>query len=218
MSFDYYDAVASLRADWPSLSDVDRAERISPILDAGTSSRTLAKAIHRSDALLRHIRPLLEATAEEKALARAGGITTKALLRIIKKRRKAGAEERAETPDLQPEHSAETWANCIANWATSEFGPRYGKQVVAEARRRCKEFGDKLVANANAAKGLPLEEIISRCRPVENGEFFLESDSVWLTRWILYAITQPTMRELALAIADERMVVPNRRREITPAA
>jgi hypothetical protein len=201
--------IDTLRNDWPSLSDVDRAHGISNFLQAGISCRALAKAIGCSEALLRHIRPLRDATEEEKNLLRCGETTTNAVLRFIKQRtsRTAIDKELSSTHE-QSEHD---WAYRILDWA-SGFSPQYAKQVFAEARSRCLVVGEREIPAADQARKQPIEDVIERCRPHPRELFSLEHDSLWLTRWALYAIDNSELRVKALTLASERSFIPPRKR------
>jgi hypothetical protein len=219
MAFDYFRAVANLRTDWPNLSDVDRALRISPIIQAGTSCRTLAKALGRKEQSLRHIRPLVNASEAEKAAIRSGNVSTKAVLRAVKARQSSESNSAAVLPSLDIEKQAIDWASRIISWVTDKVGSTVGKQLLHEVRRRVsQELGDKPVPNVTAVIRIPLDEIIERCSLQPQSEFFAERYCVWLMLWVSYAILHPQVRNKALSLAEERLTVPTRRRDTKPAA
>jgi hypothetical protein len=214
MTFDYFRAVADLRTDWPNLSDVDRALRIQPIIRAGTSCRTLAKALGRKEQSLRHIRPLTDATEAEKEAIRSGNVSTNAVVRALKARQSSESNSAAVLPSLDIEKQAVAWASHIINWATDKVGSAVGKQLVHALRQRASEHvGDKPILKTGAPVGMPLEEIIARCRPQEEFVIFAGMYSVWLTRWVLHAIRDVAVLRLALSIADDRLTVPTHSRQ-----
>jgi lambda repressor-like predicted transcriptional regulator len=74
-------AVADLQKNWRDLQDLDRGRAVNVIHQAGTSLRSLAKALTCSPSLLRRLIEVDQAPLEDQLLARQGKITTNELLR-----------------------------------------------------------------------------------------------------------------------------------------
>jgi len=81
-------AIAELQRTWSDLHDVDRAVRITQILDAGMSGRALAQAVGCSEGLIRRLRIAADATDDEKRRARLGQLSTRQLIENVRARRK----------------------------------------------------------------------------------------------------------------------------------
>ena len=77
-------AVAELKEKWSNLQDLDRGHAVNAIHQAGTSLRSLAKALTCSPTLLRRLLEVDQAPLEDRLLARQGKISTNELLRRVK--------------------------------------------------------------------------------------------------------------------------------------
>jgi hypothetical protein len=71
-----------------------------------------------------------------------------------------------------------------------------GRHGDAEKRSRSWQ---SVLPNVDVARGMQLDEIIARCRPNESADIFVAWYSLWLTRWMLYAITDGKLRSAALS-------------------
>jgi hypothetical protein len=90
MSFDMYQAVADLRRDWDALPDVDKGEKIAEILANRLSKRTLSQAVKCDGKLIRDLALAAQGSPQEKAQARAGKISTRRLVSLVRSRNKQG--------------------------------------------------------------------------------------------------------------------------------
>src|SRR5215469_12696062 len=76
--------LAELRDQWHQLRDIDRALAVHKLHKAGTSLRALAKALGRSESLLRNLNLAAQAPVADRILARQGKISTRKLVRRAK--------------------------------------------------------------------------------------------------------------------------------------
>ena|ERR1035441_10211288 len=200
--------VADLQSKWHTLHDLDRARAVYAIHLAGMSLRALAKALNCSPSLLRHLLAALQAPVLDRALARAGQISTRELAR---RARAAGIRRtamRQEVLDIERERAARAGSRATCDWLAAENIPgSYGEQIVEEARRQLAiaEESGKLPRGA-APPDTPISEIIQRCKPAP-----LKDDSItssawyahWLARWAFYAFPDVQVRLPALDLALE---------------
>ena len=111
------EAVAALQSKWQNLPDVDRAEAIVRILAAGMVGRGLANALNCSEALIRYLKPLVEALPEEKRLARLGKISTRELKRRIAERKAEKANKKEQAAEFACLEAAHRGADHILQWS-----------------------------------------------------------------------------------------------------
>src|ERR1035441_7729018 len=106
-------SVAELQAKWHTLHDLDRARAVYAIHLAGASLRTLAKALNCSPSLLRHLLVALQAPVSDRALARAGQISTRELARRAKIAGIRRVAMRQEVLEIERERAARTGSRAI---------------------------------------------------------------------------------------------------------
>jgi lambda repressor-like predicted transcriptional regulator len=202
-------AIADLQSQWYTLHDLDRAGAVFTIHQDGTSLRKLAKALNCSASLLRHLLTALQASVEDRLLARQYRISTNELARRSKAAGVRRSSMRDEALELERAQAARQGCRTICNWLNDEgIAKSYGEQIVDEARRlfaQAEQTG-KFPPGA-APADMPITEIIQRCRPAE-----LKSDSIsfiaryawWLALWTFHAFTDSWVRDSALDQALER--------------
>ncbi len=202
------EAVAALQSTWQNLPDVDRAEVIVHILAAGMSGRGLANALNCSEALIRHLKPLVEALPEEKRLARLGKISTRELKRRIAERKTEKANKKEQTAEFARLEAAHRGADHIQQWSNKEekIAYPYAEQIVLEARRKLREAErDGKLPKEKAPAGVPVPEIIRRCDravPATTDDVnFIERYANWLVLWAYHVMPDARVRDEALDIA-----------------
>ena len=198
-------AVTDLQVQWHILQDLDRAEAVSSIHQAGVSLRRLAKALNCSDCLLRHLLHVRAASPEDLVLARQGQISTWELARRSVATRTTQASMSRGISVSEIANAATRGCGTIRAWLAEEsLNNPYGVQVTKEAYR--------LVMNAERAGKLPrglapsgvmTGEITRRCRPAEpttNNAEVVSWYALWLALWTCYAIPNARVREQALKL------------------
>jgi lambda repressor-like predicted transcriptional regulator len=195
-------AISNLKSRWHDLPDLDRAQAVYAIHCAGTSVRTLAKALGFSESLLRHLLTALQAPREDRLLARRGEITTNELVR----RAKAAEAQRVAEHNAQ---EARKGCRVICDWIRSEgISGSYGESIVTEARRllAVAESNRKLPKGA-VPPDMPVSEIIQRCKPAgpepDNAEFSSWA-AHWLFLWTFYSMPDSDIRLQAIDLALEK--------------
>jgi lambda repressor-like predicted transcriptional regulator len=201
-------AITDLQAQWHTLQDLDRAEAVSTIHQAGVSFRHLAKALNCSESLLRHLLHAREASPVDLALARLGQISTWELARRSVAIRTGRASVTREDSEIEMANVAKRGCSAIRGWLGEQnLDNPYGVQVTREA---C-----QLLVNAEKAGKLPCgqapsgfttDEIIRRCQPAEpktqNAEV-VSWYARWLAIWTCYVIPNARVRQQTLLLSIE---------------
>ncbi len=164
MAFDLFQARADLQAGWQTLHDVNKAELISNILDAGMSGRTLAKSLGKSEGLIRHLAIANDASATDKKLALDNKLSTAELVRRVRDRRD---RDKQRAQELAAARSVKTIAQAtdeIVTWLVERLSVPYAEQVVEEARRLLagSEANGK-VPKGKAPAGMSFAELMDLC-------------------------------------------------------
>ena len=208
MKFDLYQAVADLRAGWPDLPDVDRAEAIVSILSHKMSGRTLAAALGCNESLIRQLKPVARATAAEKQQSRDGKISTRKLNRIVRERETQVCAQLARIQRTEQTKAAKKGAEDIVKFLCKErIPPSYAERIWTEAigiLRGLEEAGQ--LTDIQRPKRMPTAEIASRCWPAfaPNGDgtiSYINVCAAWLARWTTYAMPDSGVREQAYQLA-----------------
>ena len=212
---DLHHAVTELKKAWSDLDDMDRAVRITQILDAGVGRRALARAVGCSEGLIRQLRIAADATNDEKQQARRGELSTRQLIEKVLARRKE--QEAIDRSNLKSEHqlAAQQAATTIVNWLLAEL-PSAAEQVLDEANRLLAdaERAGKLPTK-RAPDGMPVADIIAHLRPKnllddKPGDIYvadipLGRYGTWLCHWAFFAFPQPELRHEALRLAKSHL-------------
>ena len=155
-----------LPSNWSTMTDIDRAEAVKRLLDAGMSGRKMATALNCSESLIRHLKPLAEASPEEKRLARLGQISTRELKRRIADRHAQQAQKKETALERTRLEAAHRGAEHILQWFNKDekIAYPYAEQILLEARRKLREDErDGRLPKEKAPPGLAVAEIIRRC-------------------------------------------------------
>lgn len=209
------DPIACLKSRWNDLHDLDRAQEIVAIHRSHVSFNQIARGLERSAALLRHLLPCLDASAEDQDLARQGQLSTNELAKrglAARKRRTAPPPEAVEAPRPQ---SADEGADLICDWILEE--PLSGLnrvQIIEDVlNERFAVHRSRPALPGHAA--LPLTELIQRYKP--NTRLHKNLDSTdrrlemlneyteWLDRWSFFAFKDSAIRDGALEQALKRL-------------
>lgn len=199
-------AVADLQNKWSTLNELDRARAVNAIHQAGTSLRSLAKALKCSPSLLRRLLDLLKAPLEDQLLARQGKISSNELVRRSKTAGTLRAARDREVLERKCTAAAQQGCKDICEWLKKEnIAEVTGENIVEEARlqlARTEEEG-KLPQSA-APPDMPVAEIIRRLRPVEPRPHEISKVgwyAFWLACWTINAMPDSAVRDKALNLA-----------------
>ena len=128
-------AIEELRARWSTPHDLDRAEEVFKIRDAGVSRRGLANKLGCSEGLLRHLLRAREASPEDQLLARQGVITTRELVRRSAGMRESLSSRSSEAVKFERTKTADHVSHVIRDWILKErLPPARVLQVITVAR------------------------------------------------------------------------------------
>jgi hypothetical protein len=202
-------ALANLQSQWHALHDLDRAQAVSAIKQSGISTRKIAEFLGFGESLLRRLLLALQAPPEDRYLARQGKLSTNELVRRSKATGIRRTAKQRESLQLDRTQASIRGCRAICEWLGGEgiSGPS-GVQIVGEARTTLAiaEHNKKLPPDA-APPGMPVTEIIQRCRPAE-----LKTDAIndvawfghWLSLWAAYSMTDSWVRYKAIELALEK--------------
>ncbi len=213
MGPDLFQLVADLRAGWHTLHNVHKADLIKKILAAGMKQRTLADAVKCDEKLIRNLALAAEALPQEKLLAQQGKISTRALIRAVRARRQRQSQLHRDAVTTERDQTARRFAQEVLTWLQHDLAlaSAHAEQVVTEARAMLAQAeACGTLPKETAPQGMPVSEIIRRCRPVD----LLTNDNVhiiagyarWLALWTFFAIPDSWTRDLALNIAWGRLI------------
>jgi hypothetical protein len=203
------DTISQLKSRWTGLSALERAPAIATIRRSSTSIRKITHGLEYSEALLRHLLQCLNASAEDRNLARQNLITTNELVRRGKADKMQRAEQHIATLEIRRAESARQGADQICNWILKEkiYGPD-GERIIEEVRHEfdLREMDCSLPALPDHA-ALSLKELIQRSkpkRPLDGNAALVSWYAEWLCRWSFFAYEDPDVRDSALEQALER--------------
>jgi hypothetical protein len=204
-------SIKNLQDNWSHLHDLDRTKAILPILGAGMSGRSLARALDVSAGLIPRLKALAAASPEERRRARLGEISTRELLRRIADRQAQEAEKAKQAEQQVCVEAAQEGAGHLLQWFYDEQMARaYAEQVVLEARRKLFEAErDGNLPKEKAPADLEISEIIRLCDlavpPCTDDISFVERYANWLSLWSYHAMPDGRVREKALDIALSKL-------------
>ncbi len=217
--FDLSQAIADLKANWPNLLDVDRAEAITPILEHGKSGRGLAAELECPESLLRHIQPLARATPTEKQQSRAGQISTNKLSRAIVQREQAVkaqllTEAHVGESAKTPAEGCVEILSFVQNWVAPSYARPVAIRIVEQAG-----YLDQALRDANRIPQLQVpshwsaEQTASHLRhvsaPSQDDSFAdMNSHAAWLVRFVVARIPDSEVRAKAYDVALQRLKKP----------
>jgi hypothetical protein len=202
-------SIAQLRSKWNDLHDLDRALEINTIHHSKVSFNEIARGLGRSPALIRHLLPCLDASAEDQDLARQGKMSTNKLAKrglAARKRRTAPPPEVVEAPRPQ---SADEGADLICDWIDTEsLNGHHGEVIIKGASDELfrAKWNHHLPPIAKHPPILP-EVIIRHTKPKQpsgQGEARFNWYAKWLARWAYFTFEDPVVRDDALTQALKR--------------
>ena len=128
-------AVAELQTRWPNLCDLDRAQAVLSIQQAGMSLRELARHLKCSPSLLSYLLRVAQAPAEDRARARRGEISTRALARIVGIIGSRGIVRQPEAIAFERERDAFHASKTVLSWfADEEAEANDQSQIIRQAQ------------------------------------------------------------------------------------
>jgi transposase-like protein len=199
-------SVDDLRARWGTLHDLDRAEAVKRMSEAGKSIRSLAKELGRSASLLRYLLIAANAPSSDRVQARRGEISTRELVRRSRAAEKLEAEKARLGEERRRAKESKKWSTLICAWLNEqELAWAHQENIIEETKRELMEADlSGTLPNIDVPAGVTVEMIIDRARPSKSGwdqalemEFYI----CWLAHWTLYAIPDAIVRDNALSEA-----------------
>ncbi len=194
-------ALADLRTRWFGLHDLDRARAVDAIHRTGISLKEIAAALHCSRSLLSHLVRAADAPVADRAEARWGKLSTRALVR---RARAAGTRQRSrhrEALAFEREQAAFEAARRISEWLAQQGLTAVDSNEVirmALAMPVTTQWKDPALAD------VPLKEILDLGKPPlpetkgprGNGWY-----ARWLHGWTSIWLSDPRTRVRALEVA-----------------
>jgi len=205
-------AITDLRDRWDQLKDVDRAAAVHKIYRDGTSLRSLAKVLNRSESLLRHLNRAAQASLPDRILARNRKISTRELARRGEAAIAFQADTNRQALERERKKASEEICTAICEWLTKEGIPEsHGEAIIEEARRllASAEASRQLPAVAPPGEGTPLPQIIEPLRPKRAADHTILDVSwyaEWLVRWVYFVLPDSMSRHQALGGALDKQI------------
>lgn len=177
-------AITELQARWSSLTDLDRAKALLPLVQAGVSRRFLATTLNCSESSLRHLLQGLQADPEDQQLFRSGSISRNELVRRSRGSRAHREVRSRERAEQARSDSVATGCRTILNWlAQDESRASNAERIVEDARfRLIWSLPGSETKASQPAPNARIDELIASCRPDPHPD---ELDVSWNVRWLL---------------------------------
>ncbi len=202
-------SIAELKTDWINLHDLDRAQAVKDLHEAGDPIRQIADHLQKPESSLRRLLTALDAPVEDRALARKGLIPTNELVR---RSRAAGLQRAAQNREeikLERERQTLLAAERICKWLleTQMIAPNC-EMIVDEVRRKFHNMAQAgLHPTRVAPPDTPIDEIIEQTRPPAIKDDCIDVTgwyAQWLTRWTFFAFPDEDIRDNALDLVLEK--------------
>jgi hypothetical protein len=113
-------SLAELQSRWHTLCDLDRARAIQSMRQAGVGVRELAGRLNCSPSLLSYLQWAARASAENRELARSGGISTRELVRRARSSASHSISFLREALAFEDECEAIQASRAISKWLDEE--------------------------------------------------------------------------------------------------
>jgi hypothetical protein len=202
-------SIAELKTDWINLHDLDRAQAVKDLHEAGDPIRQIAAHLQKPESSLRRLLTALDAPVEDRALARRGLISTNELVRRAKAEGSRRAARNREEIRLERERHTLRAADRICKWLleTQMNGPSC-EMIVNEVRRKLHGMAQAgLHPTRVAPPDTPIDEIIEQTRPPAIKDDCIDVTgwyAQWLIRWTFFAFPDEDIRDNALDLALEK--------------
>jgi len=207
--FDASAALADLRKKWDHLSDVGRGETVHKLHDAGMSYWKLAQVLPCSATQLRNLDKVAQADEFDRFMSERGQISTRELVRRVEASKKKSAQKEKEALEKKRRQEAEEGSKLICDWLEEQgVLPSVGAAIVRHAYRHLAEaeIDGTLPSWPPPPRNVPVAQLIESKRPPNSVDAETGSHgwfAIWLANWSLLVIPDGTVREKALAIAEE---------------
>ena len=193
------EAIAQLKATWFFLPEMERAQAVRQIVNAGLSRRFLAKALNISEGTIRNLLLILEARPEDQEALRRREITQAELIRRVR-----GLPPRnpvcqpeptriATEPEYPQEREPFDLTETILAWLAASPPRAFSARLILEESLRILNRADKRgnLPVARPPAGMPVAEVIRRCQPgPRRYDFFYVGFYVaWLCNWVVRLAT-----------------------------
>jgi hypothetical protein len=209
MSFDLYQAIASLRVNFPHLDDLDRAARIYEILNHKVSRRTLAAALGCNEKTVRNLSALALAPRYVQQKLEDGTISTREALRLIKAESDKKRKQQDKANLRRNAGRTEGLAQRITSWL-QQFAKGFAEQTVLEAKAMLINAGNfDGLPKDRAPQGFTVEDIIEKCKPASFDDAetsYLHQYARWLALWVFHVAPDPNVPVDALDLAWDQTI------------
>jgi AraC-like DNA-binding protein len=199
-------AVADLQSRWLHICDLDRAEAVHSIQQDGMSLRELARNLKCSPSLLSHLLRAAQAPAADRARARRGEMSTRALARAAATAGTRCTERHPEAIAFERERAAFQAIRMIMEWLSEEGVTSADHvQIIEQARLHVLRANQAAVGWQKAfLEEMLLKEVV-RQRRGAHIETSARRSPEWfalrLALWTLREISDDRMRDKALKLA-----------------
>jgi len=194
-------AVAELQTRWPNLSDLDRAQAVLSIQQEGMSLRGLAPHLRCSPSLLSYLLRVAQAPAEDRARARRGEISTRALARIVGTFGTRGTVHEREAVAFERERAAFHASKSVLKWLEGEECKDADKTPIVEQARLLLVEGQGWKQAFLEGR---LDDVVRESRIAQTETRKVRSLSWFALRlalWSLRTIPDDQLRDRALEVA-----------------
>jgi hypothetical protein len=193
------EAIAQLKSTWFFLPEMERAQAVRQIVNAGLSRRYLAKALNISEGTVRNLLLILEARPEDQEAFRQREISQSELIRRARGLpprepvRQPEPTRIASEPEYPQERDPFDLTETILDWlAARSLRSFSARSILEECLRilnRSEKMGNLPVDRPPA--GMPVAEVIRRCQPgPRRYDFFYITFYVdWLCNWVVRLAT-----------------------------
>lgn len=198
---DLSSAVAELQSRWPNLCDLDRAQAVLSLQQEGMTLRELAQHLKCSPSLPSYLLRASQAPVEDRARARRGEISTRALARIAGTVGTRGTVRQHEAIAFERECAAFQASKAVLRrFEDEEVSAADQSQIIEEARlhlvevQGCKSafLEDRLLNVVHESRSAPIEA--SRSCP-------LAWFALRFALWALRRLSDDWLRDRALELA-----------------
>jgi hypothetical protein len=207
--------MASLHADWPILSDLEKCTRLKDLIHHGYSRRSLARAVGVSEGLIRELVKLAELNVEEREALAAGAQSRRQVLKRIQQRKVAEALGKLKLDREEFQRQVLLNAEAFECWIKDlDIAGGYLERLMNEFITgpygiRHREFANQ----ASKVCEIPLQkdprQIIEDCTPEggnpASGPEFLNRCFIWYARWAERSMPSAKLRDTVASFVARRL-------------
>ncbi len=207
---DLASAIAGLRSRWHTLHDLDRAQEVRQIHQAGVSLAKLARELNCSPSLLSRLALAAKASPEDLEEARRAGMSIRELARRAQSNESPGSFRNPEAIAFETERAAVKGSQGVARWLDSHEVPQADQERVIEQaflqlvevqHRAQAEKADMLTRKIDDMLAINPGRQSRRGRVEFNPEDSVTWTALWLAHWIVRNVPDGRIRIRALELA-----------------